>query len=432
MKSRIIVLGIASIALAAGCSGGGGTAVPQAPAAASFPRASSNGQIAPQYSVVELPSLGGSVSVGGTMNQQGVVAGVSSLPGDGSEHAVMWRGNRIIDLGTLGGPNSFAQWINDQNSVSVISDTTTPDPFGADFCGFGTGLICRGFVSSNGTVTALPTLGGNNAAPLFGYNDRGQVVGVSETAVHDPTCPAPLELQQQTVVWGKDPTQLTVLSPLPGDTNGQGGAMNENGDVAGGSGDCTSVYIFGGSHAVLWRHGVPSDLGNLGGTLDNAAFGINNLDDVSGHSDLPGDATFHGFLWHDGVMSDLGTLPGDAVSTAPAINNTGLVAGFSCRGPGERHCQAVIWKNGSVFNLNDLIPPTSPLFLVVAFAVNDADDVTGWGIDTNTGNIVAYLATPTGNSVSVKHVLRSNTELSARMRSNLRRLLRPMHREFVP
>jgi hypothetical protein len=44
-------------------------------------------------------------------------------------------------------------------------------------------------------------------------------------------------------------------------------------------------------------------------------------------------------------------------------------------------------------DLNTLIPADSPLYLVVAFEINDAGEIAGLGM-TGTGQLHAFLATP--------------------------------------
>jgi probable HAF family extracellular repeat protein len=50
-------------------------------------------------------SLGGTTNRGMAINNQGLVAGFSTLT-DGSRHATIWSDGVITDLGTLGGPGS--------------------------------------------------------------------------------------------------------------------------------------------------------------------------------------------------------------------------------------------------------------------------------------------------------------------------------------
>src|SRR3984957_11183474 len=97
-----------------------------------------------------------------------------------------------IDLGTLGKPgaNSWINWggINDRGEAVGMSETAKPDPNGEDLCGFGTFLTCVPFFWRDGHMSALPTVGGNNGQ-ASAINNRGEVVGFAETADADPTSP---------------------------------------------------------------------------------------------------------------------------------------------------------------------------------------------------------------------------------------------------
>jgi probable HAF family extracellular repeat protein len=132
------------------------------------------------YSVTDLGTLGGTSSEAVGINNAGAMAGSATISGDVARHATLWQHGVITDLGTLGGPNSAAPEAepqpNSRGEVAGASDTNTPDPNGEDFCGFGTHLICLPFIWENGMLTALQTLGGNNAE-AFQINNRGQVTG---------------------------------------------------------------------------------------------------------------------------------------------------------------------------------------------------------------------------------------------------------------
>ena len=146
-----------------------------------------------RYIVTDLGTLGGTSSYAVGINNEGWVTGEANLPGDHTGHAALWRrGEKGKDLGTLCGPNSAVYWPvkDDIGLITGVSDTSNKDPLGEDFCAYGTGLICRGFVWYQGLMFPFPTLGGNNSQAT-GVNNRGQVVGYAENSTQNPNCVAP-------------------------------------------------------------------------------------------------------------------------------------------------------------------------------------------------------------------------------------------------
>jgi len=354
-----------------------------------------------RYSVMSLVSLGGTMSGASSVNERGWVSGFSTLPGDQTQHAVLWRHGQKIDLGTLGGPNSSVAWPNhDRWTVVGIAETSHIDPLGetwscAAFFPNSTGHTCLGFVWQHGVMNALPTLGGNNGYAAAA-NNIGQVVGWAETPAHDPTCIAPQVLQFQAVIWGPRRDQIQQLPPLEGDPDSAATAINDRGQVVGISGTCyKAVGALSAKHAVLWEDGKATDIGNLGGIAWNTPAAINNRGDVAGFSDLPGDdpdhPNFHAFFWtkRDGIQ-DLGTLPGDRISLAFGVNDRGQVVGESI-GPNGR--RAFLWQRGIMTDLNTLVPQGSPL-LVYANDINDAGEIVGQANDQSTGDSLAFVALP--------------------------------------
>jgi probable HAF family extracellular repeat protein len=344
------------------------------------------------YSVVTLGTLGGGMSDSNNINRELQVIGDAKLPGDALTHAVLWSDGRKIDLGTLGGPNSIGWGITESGDVSVQAETSVPDPFKEDFCGYGDGLTCRMFVWHDGRKFVLPTLGGNNSASEE-MNNRGQVAGYTETGKSDPRCVAPQVLSIQAVVWEKD-GQVRRLPPLAGDAFAGAFGINDRGDVAGLSGVVCAQSLAAAAHAVLWRDGRAINLGSLGGKMGNFPEAINNRGQVVGFADLPGDQTNHAFLWQGGVMSDLGTLPGDSSSAAFRINDEGQVTGTSCDSSGN--CRAFLWQGGVMADLNSLIPAHSGLQLLYAnVGSGKGQEITGDAYVQSTGETRAYVAIPT-------------------------------------
>jgi probable HAF family extracellular repeat protein len=345
----------------------------------------------PRYTVIDLGTLGGTFSIAGGLSNSGWVEGWSLVSGDTARHPVLWRKGVKKDLGTLGGPNADAGYRpNDSGNVGGASETGTPDPFAEDFCGYGTNLICLPIVWWNGArkMTPLPTLGGNNgwAAAI---NDQNEVAGVAENTTQEPTCAGTRHVFQfKPVMWAEG--RIHRLPTFAGDPVGMAWGLNYWGQATGYSGNCTTAF-----HALLWQGGKVIDLGNLGGKMNNAGVDINNLAQVVGNSDLPGDATGHAFLWQRSTgMTDLGTLPGDIGSDGDGINDLGQVVGGSWDAEGND--RAYLWQHGVMTDLNTLIPPDSPLYLIEATGtINDLGQIGGIALQISTGEVHAFLATPT-------------------------------------
>lgn len=359
-----------------------------------------------EYRVTNLPSLGGAVSRGNSINNRGWVAGYSNLAGNQSRHATLWRDGAALDLGTLGGPNSSVAWPvkNNRGLLAGISQTATPDPLGENWScsaffpgATATGYICLGFVWEAGVMRALPTLGGNNGFAT-GANNRGQVVGWAENTVHDPTCVPPQVLQFRAVLWEPRTDRIHELPPLPGDTSGAATAINDKGQVVGISGTCDqAVGRFTAAHAVLWEKGTVTDIGNLGGETWNTPMAINQRGDIVGFASQPGDdpddPQLRAFLWtRRGGIQNLGTLPGDVYSEAHGINDRGQVVGISCDAGGN--CRAFFWQDGVMKDLNALVAPGSTGALTTAQDINDRGEITGRAFDPVTGERPAFLAVP--------------------------------------
>jgi probable HAF family extracellular repeat protein len=72
------------------------------------------------------------------------------------------------------------------------------------------------------------------------------------------------------------------------------------------------------------------NLGTLGGTESNGFGGVNNRGWVTGDANLAGDQNEHAVLWRDGIITDLGTLGGPNSSVAmPVKDDRGFVVGVA-------------------------------------------------------------------------------------------------------
>jgi probable HAF family extracellular repeat protein len=409
MKFRVLFTALAA-SLLASCSGAQNGATPAALPANSGASSATSGYA---YNVTNLGTLGGSLSGANSINNRNWASGFSTLSSGVYFHAALWEnGGSGIDLGTLGGPNSGVEWPakNNRGLISGISETSAPQKLGEVWsCAFAffpqppSGHICRGFAWENNKMTALPTFGGNNGFAA-GANNAGDIVGWAETRKHDPTCVSPQVLGFEAALYEPHHRHIQELRPLHGDQDGAATEINDRGQVVGISGICDqAVGRFTAAHAVMWDRGHVINLGSLGGVAWNTPMALNNRGDVVGFSDLAGDSTgvpnFHAFLWTKKTgMQDLGTLPGDTYSEALGLNESGVIVGESFSASSVR---AFIWQNGTMTDLNTLIPPSSNLYLIFANDINDGGVIAGGACVVVSGSCgsssPAFVATPMGS-----------------------------------
>jgi probable HAF family extracellular repeat protein len=127
--------------------------------------------------MIDLGTLGGTLVCGpldclSCANNQGQVAGASTLAGNSVQHAFLWDHGVMTDLGTLGGDTSFINWINDAGEIVGTADLPGSQ-------------VHHAFLWRNGLMADLGTLGSNSHAEAI--NAQGQVVGrslVNDTTVH--------------------------------------------------------------------------------------------------------------------------------------------------------------------------------------------------------------------------------------------------------
>lgn len=367
-------------------------------------------QSPPRYRIIDLGTLGGAYSYAYAIDNAGRVAGGSATPnqtGGMSQTAFLWDRGQITGLGTLGGSacpdcNSEAGASNARGEAAVISETSTQDRNGEDFCGFGTHRECLAAFWSKGTLNALSTLPGGHNAQAYWINSRGEIIGFSEDGTTDATCTTPFQvLRFQAVKWGPDGA-IQQLAPLNGDTVAFAFGLNERGQAVGVSGLCANTSLPpnapGGPHAVLWeKDGSVVNLGTLPGGVENGnnvATSINDRGQVVGTA-LMSDGTVHAFLWtRQSGMQDLSVPAGDFVGVAPcchSINNRGQVVGFSFPGP-RGGGRALLWVDNVPVDLNTVIPVGSPWYLQFASSIDDRGEIVGWG--TINGEVHAFLAKP--------------------------------------
>jgi probable HAF family extracellular repeat protein len=325
---------------------------------------------------------GGASSLAFWISPNGLIAGNAQngeidplIPGFPQNRAVLWKDGKIINLGTLeGGYESLVSAVNSRGQVVGVAFNTVPDPFNGLFV-----TQARAFLWQNGVMQDLGTLGGPDANAFF-VNEAGQVTGISFTdatpnsttgfPTQDPflwehgtmldlgtlggTVGFPLAFNNRGEVVGQSNLAgdlifhpflwtrsqgIQDLGTLGGDT-GTTEWISEVGDILGKAdlpGPAPQTH-----DAVLWKDGVITDLGTLPGDSCSLAYQINSRSQIVGTSEplefCPGPCQVncsgvHAFLWEDGgPMVDLNSLvsPGSnlQLTYAVAINDRGEIAGF--------------------------------------------------------------------------------------------------------
>jgi probable HAF family extracellular repeat protein len=230
-------------------------------------------------------------------------ASIGQGPYPSPTHAFIWKNGVMRDLGTLGGPDSFALGgcNNDRTGLVTGSSFTTSTPNLNS--GFPT---LDPFLWENGTMTDLGSLGGT-----FGFaecaNNSGQVIGQSNLTG---------DSEQHAFFW--DHGTLSDLGTLGG-TFSMAMWLNNAGEAVGGATTANDESF----HAFLWRNGVIGDLGTLPGDCASVALAINSRSQIVGQSFNCDTNISETVLWDNGSIIDLHIASNDALN----INDRGEITG---------------------------------------------------------------------------------------------------------
>lgn len=318
--------------------------------------------VAQNYTVTQIPSLGGAETYVMGLNDVGQVVGRGWLNGFSNMRAYKWSASTgTVNLGTLpGGGDSEAWEINND------------------------GVVCGMAINSSGrrravkwvgnVITDLGTLGGNESGAL-GINDHGDIVGFAETGALDSNG-YPI---RHAVEWPAG-SGIVDLGTRGSDVHSYAYDINNYGVACGYSqGPLGGPFV---RYPVKFENGGVQYLGSLGGTFGHA-WAINDRNEISGDSYLAGNSITRGYKWVDNVMHDVGTLRSGYYSIPLDINVFGQMAGISGG-------IAVRWvgPNSTIQNINNYLPNGSP-------RMDTAEGVNGVGqIVVEDTHASCYLLTP--------------------------------------
>ena len=322
--------------------------------------------------------------------------------------AVIWGrdGASPTDLGTLGGNASQAVARNQRgDTVGVALNDVAENP---DFALFMNGFLpaatqARAFVSQGNGLQDLGTLGGNDAFASF-INDSGLVYGLSytDTVAHDTTGVPTIH----PFLWSngtmRDLGSLGGSLATPGNISyfWTGPVLNQHGDAIGTSTLPGDEFW----HAFLWSCGRMRDLGTLGGNLSEA-LAINGAGVVVGRADFSPDSPYHhAVAWRNNSIHDLGVVDPCQNSTATSINSAGDAVGGlgACTDnpDDQNYFSAFFWHKGKpMADLNTLVTPASDMHIEFATAINDRGEIVGDAY-SETGDIHVILLVPTDENNS--------------------------------
>lgn len=274
----------------------------------------------PVYTITDLGTLNGPRSSSQAINDNGQITGDSTTD-SGDTHAFLWEKGNMIDLGTLGGNNSDPRALNNSGQIvgsSYMAPGTSEYPH-------------RFFLWDKNAMTDLGVDGDDISPSGNTINNAGQIIGRYENDSGD----------EVSFLWEKG--SITTLGTLGGCCTIVS-AINEAGQIVG-----SSYTASGEEHAFLWDKGTMIDLGTLGGPVSGARV-INEVGQIAGIS-LTASGEWHAFLWDKGTMIDLG-LDGAYQLGITQINNRGQIIGSISPEYGVWH--AFLWENGNIIDLGTL------------------------------------------------------------------------------
>jgi probable HAF family extracellular repeat protein len=324
-----------------------------------------------------LPTVNNSGPVG--ISDSGLIGGLSEngaidpLTGFPEFEAVLFENGKMKPLGTFGGYESVVAGVNDYGWAVGCATNNVSDSFGGCF----TSQQSRAFLWRNGQMRDLKTLGGPDAFAEL-VNDHGEIAGWSLTnSKINPTTGTPT---QHPFLWNPKTRKMRDLGTIGGTAGVQINGLNNHGQVAGGmnvAGDNSyhpflwdgnslrDLGTFGGAygsgnwineagevigwawesdgstHPFLWKHGALKNLGAVSGDSCGVAYVINSSEQIVGGADDCQGNNALAFIWENGSIEDLNRLvqsgPKAQLIVAVGLNDKGEIAAQGLTPDGDLH-----------------------------------------------------------------------------------------------
>jgi len=303
-----------------------------------------------------------------TINDQGVITGISDLEGPVFTVATVWIDGRATSLGIFPGDHISDAYATNL-SGQTVGTSTYIEHFHDLIYFYPTAVLFE-----NGGITELETLiqSGQNWELLSAadINDGGQIIGSGR----DLDTETPISYLFEEGI-------ATELGTLGGYATTPY-AINNAGEIVGQS------WTSGGqNHAFIWDEGVMTDLGTFGGR-DSRALNVNEFGQAVGGSELP-NGRERAVLWADGRSIDLGDLGGEQAN-ANSINDTGQIVGFSTDEVWNAHM--FFWEDSLMIDPLDYIPPGGGWGgRANAYSINEAGQFVGTVYREGEGDAPAVL-----------------------------------------
>ena len=181
---------------------------------------------------------------------------------------------------------------------------------------------------------------------------------------------------------------------LPMGPNSAAADVSPNGHIAGWMGVSQAI---GPTSAFVWHQGRVTTLPPLPGAYACEARAVNDLGDACGTCRFTvrgsGIPLRRAVLWKGGVPIDLGVLPGEYHSDAFDLTSDGTVIGF-CTSQSGSIGGAFVWRNGEIAELTQFIDAPAGFSFGFGYAMNDAGQITTVGGISGEDTLYAIRLTP--------------------------------------